>query len=88
MVKVNGETIHIPVSSMVFYNEYTLEGTVSVEISGNKTLEGMELSDGMFSFELHETDSDYAIDGITPTVKENAKGGIRIGCVVCLNFLC
>ncbi len=74
MVHVNGETVQVPASSMVFYNEYTITGTVSVEISGEKTLEGMELSDGMFGFELYETDSEYAIEGVVPEIKENVNG--------------
>ena len=64
----------IPTSSMVFSNEYVITGNVAVELAGNKTLTGKGLEDGMFTFELYETDESFETEGVVPIATVNNGG--------------
>ncbi len=61
-------------NGIAFENAYSAE-SVSVEFEGEKVLNGRDLAEGEFSFNLYETSSDYLIDGVTPvTVTNNSNG--------------
>ncbi len=63
------------VTALDFTNVYALDtdASASVTLSGNKTLTGKELADGMFTFELYTTDADFAVSG-TPKTATNVGG--------------
>ncbi len=62
------------VQSVAFENKYSAK-SVSVEFNGNKQLEGRDLADGEFKFNLYETDSDFATEGLTPVTVTNKADG-------------
>jgi len=74
MVIINGQTSVIPTSSIVFSNIYTVTGNATVTLEGTKNLVGQILQDGMFSFQLFQTGSNYATNGVTPTTAVNQNG--------------
>ena len=59
---------------VTFENSYSAK-SVSVEFNGNKQLDGRELEDGEFKFNLYETGSDFATDGLTPVTVTNKADG-------------
>lgn len=61
-------------SAITFENGYSAK-SVSVEFEGTKTLDGRELVEGEFSFNLFETASDYVTDGVTPVTVTNGANG-------------
>ncbi len=50
-----------PQASMVFVNIYTVSGTDTVILEGEKILDGRDIVDGEFEFELYITDENYTI---------------------------
>ncbi len=63
------------VNAIAFRNVYTTEGT-TVTVSGNKTLNGRELAEGEFSFNLYKTGSTFSIAGLSPIdTVSNASNG-------------
>ena len=62
-------------TTLDFTNVYSLDtdASANVTLSGNKTLTGKDLVDGMFTFELYTTDASFAFTG-TPKTATNANG--------------
>ena len=52
-LKATASVLNVVGNDVVFHNTYAPEGTISVDLSGTKTLEHMTLVDGQFSFELY-----------------------------------
>ncbi len=65
-----------PITEVEFVNGYSVGGSASLALGGEKTLEGRTLVDGEFTFELYKTGEDFAIDiGQTPFLTaSNASG--------------
>ncbi len=53
----------IPQESIRFVNTYSLEGSETVIIRGEKTLIGKDFADGDFHFNLYEANEDFVVDG-------------------------
>ena len=66
-----GQQLITPAGSIVFYNRYAADGEIKVLLQGTKTLSGKDLTDGMFTFELYETNGQYATEGVTPITDAN-----------------
>ncbi len=49
-------------NSIIFRNTYTVDGSATVTINGNKTFTGSAVANPSFTFELYQTDGDYIID--------------------------
>ena len=64
----------IPQDRIVFRNTYNVTGDASVILNGTKELNGKPLSDGDFTFELYETDADFAVSGDPIQTATNANG--------------
>ncbi|MBP3333377.1 MAG: hypothetical protein J6M35_04945 [Clostridia bacterium] len=65
----------IPKNKIEFVNSYEIDKNSQAEVvlSGNKTLTGKDLVDGVFTFELYETGADFAVSG-TPKTATNVGG--------------
>ena len=63
----------IPYDSPVFVNIYRITGEANVKLNGTKRLEGAQLTDGAFTFELYKTDDSFTVNGnaINTTVNTN-----------------
>ncbi len=64
----------IPQSDIVFVNSYAVTGNEVLKIDGTKTLNGRDLIDGEFEFELYETDNNFSIDGDAYKTVTNKSG--------------
>jgi len=64
--------------AVVFVNSYQITGDAQVKLEGTKTLNGMELVDGMFTFELYETDETFAITGEPIQTAVNVGGAFEM----------
>ncbi len=66
---------NVPRSGVIFVNEYAVTGTESVKLEGNKTLTGRDIVDGEFTFELYETNGEYAVsEGQAPALSVQNEG--------------
>ncbi len=54
---------NIPQAGIVFHNVYSVSGEHQITLNGEKTLDGRDLVDGEFIFELYESDAEFTIDG-------------------------
>lgn len=59
--------------AVVFVNSYSTEGSASVVLEGNKTYND-HLIDGMFTFELYQTDASFLVSGEALKTAVNAGG--------------
>lgn len=58
------ETTQLPVSSVVFNNQYQVTGDTTVTLNGTKTIDGRSMTaNDSFTFELYKTDSSFAVTG-------------------------
>ncbi len=64
---------NVPVSGIIFENEYKILGTANAVISGEKELVGKPLKDGEFTFELYEADANYTAGAKLQSVKNVGK---------------
>lgn len=55
----NGQTVALPVSSVVFQNVYEIDDQVNIPVGGKKVLEGRELVKGEFKFLLQLADENF-----------------------------
>ncbi len=63
---------NIPQAGVEFVNKYTITGTDTVTLNGNKELSGRDIVNGEFTFELYETDDTFDIaEGTTPDTAVN-----------------
>ncbi len=63
---------NIPQAGVEFVNKYTINGTDTVTLNGNKELDGRDIVDGEFTFELYEADDEFNIaEGTTPKTAVN-----------------
>ncbi len=53
---------NIPQVGVEFVNKYAITGNDIVTLKGNKELDGRDIVDGEFTFELYKTDNDFVID--------------------------
>ena len=67
----------IPQESLVFVNSYAVTGEASVTLEGTKVLENKALVDGMFTFEMFETDATFSISGQPISTVVNENGAFR-----------
>ena len=73
----SGTVTKVPTASIVFHNEYNITGEAGLTLSGTKTLQGGDLTDGAFTFELYTTDENYGTEGITPETAGNQSGAFE-----------
>ncbi|MEE1145113.1 MAG: FctA domain-containing protein, partial [Acutalibacteraceae bacterium] len=67
----------IPQESILFVNEYVITGNDSVTLSGEKTLNGRDMTtDDVFTFELYETDQTFTVSS---TSKETTNVNTQTG---------
>ena len=75
---VSGVTIHdeqgIPHDTIVFINTYVVSGDAQVTLEGTKTLEGAELTDGAFTFQMFAADESFTVSGDPIQTATNADG--------------
>lgn len=65
------------VAQIVFYNVYDPEDTYA-SLGGRKELQGADLTEAMFNFELYQADDQFAMQGeVIQTVHNNADGTFR-----------
>lgn len=66
---------NVPQESILFENEYRIAGSSSLEIGGNKTLNGAVPNGYTFEFELYEANAQYeTIGNYMQKVTQNASG--------------
>ncbi len=68
--KVNED---IALSGVDFKNEYSVNGNISITLSGDK-IYNIPFSDNFFTFELYNTDSNYVTENVTPITTQNVNG--------------
>ncbi len=59
---------------IIFNNIYEIYGKETVSLEGTKTLNGKEMNDGDFTFELYETGDDFKVKGTAVKTAENVNG--------------
>ena len=64
---------NIVLSGIDFENEYSVNGNISITLSGNK-IYNIPFSDNFFTFELYKTDSNYSTENVTPVTAQNVNG--------------
>ena len=64
-VKVDGKAVTGSTASTIKFNNTYAANKVGVNLEATKVLEGRDLVDGEFKFDLHKTDSTYAISDKT-----------------------
>ncbi len=67
----------IPQASVEFVNIYTITGVDKVTLIGEKTLEGRDMVDGEFTFELYETDNTFTVGTDADKTTTNNSGEIK-----------
>lgn len=68
------DNYNIPQESVIFINSYEITGGSSVELEGKKTLNGRDMVDGEFTFELYETDETFEVSGNADRIAVNTDG--------------
>lgn len=68
----------IPRESVSFVNLYVITGDANVKLTGTKTLNGRDLTDGAFTFELYETDDSFAVSGDPIQTAVNTNGAFEL----------
>ncbi len=70
----------IPQGEIVFVNSYEVEGNELVTLEGTKTLNGRDLVDGEFTFELYEADEAFTAgnEPAMTAVNENGKFSFQL----------
>ncbi len=71
----------IPQIGVEFVNVYTVTGDTGLVLTGIKQLTGKELVNGDFTFQLFETDSNYAVSGapIATTTNQGGQFAFNLG---------
>ena len=71
----------VPQEGIEFVNVYEITGDSTVEINGSKTLNGRDMTDGEFTFELYETDQSFTFpeDPMTTATNTNGKFSFTLG---------
>lgn len=82
MLKVKGETIE-STTAIAFVNEYSVTGTDSIELSGEKTFTGREWTEeDIFTFEIYEADDNFenlSVDPVTTATADKASSKFTLG---------
>ncbi len=69
---------NIPQIGVEFINKYTINGTDTVTLNGNKELDGRDIVDGEFTFELYEADDEFNIaEGKAPVTAVNTGSAFK-----------
>ncbi len=68
---------NIPHDAIEFVNIYRILGDASVTLTGEKTLNGREMENGEFSFELFQANESFAIQGAAIQTAVNEGSSIR-----------
>ncbi len=63
--------------AMVFTNIYEVSGDIDVTLKGKKTLNGRELKDNEFTFELYEANEEFEVSDEATMAAKNVKGEFK-----------
>lgn len=79
---VSGVTIQdeqgIPHDTIVFINTYVVTGDAQVKLEGTKTLEGAELVDSTFTFQVFAADENFTVSGDPIQTATNTDGKFSV----------
>lgn len=69
---------NIPTAGIEFVNTYSVTGNDTVVLNGSKYLDGRDMIDGEFIFELYKADDKFVIDGDAYKTATNISGKFKL----------